>query len=42
VTGFATFGADSRTDWYAALRGPTSVLYGAGEPGAIVGAGYQF
>ncbi len=74
VPGFATFGADSRTDWYAALRGftptlyvdgvaapntavianwrvdpytidsiavlrgPTSVLYGAGEPGAIVDA----
>ncbi|WP_176115167.1 TonB-dependent siderophore receptor [Burkholderia cepacia] len=72
VPGFATFGADSRTDSYAALRGftptlyvdgvaaphtaviadwrvdpytidsiavlrgPTSVLYGAGEPGAIV------
>ncbi|WP_175749136.1 TonB-dependent siderophore receptor [Burkholderia pyrrocinia] len=74
VPGFATFGSDSRTDWYAALRGftptlyvdgmptpntavianwrvdpytidsiavlrgPTSVLYGAGEPGAIVDA----
>ncbi|KVH54953.1 TonB-dependent receptor [Burkholderia sp. MSMB1072] len=74
VPGFATCGADSRTDWYAALRGftptlyvdglpapntavianwrvdpyaidsiavlrgPTSVLYGAGEPGAIVDA----
>ncbi|WP_065504141.1 TonB-dependent siderophore receptor [Burkholderia stabilis] len=74
VPGFSTFGADSRTDWYAALRGftptlyvdgvpapntavianwrvdpytidsiavlrgPTSVLYGAGEPGAIVDA----
>ncbi|KVF12403.1 TonB-dependent siderophore receptor [Burkholderia cepacia] len=74
VPGFATFGADSRTDSYAALRGftptlyvdgvaaphtaviadwrvdpytidsiavlrgPTSVLYGAGEPGAIVDA----
>ncbi|KWF30686.1 TonB-dependent receptor [Burkholderia diffusa] len=74
VPGFATFGADTRTDWYAALRGftptlyvdgvpapntavianwrvdpytidsiavlrgPTSVLYGAGEPGAIVDA----
>jgi len=74
VPGFATFGADSRTDWYAALRGftptlyvdglpapntavianwrvdpyaidsiavlrgPTSVLYGAGEPGAIIDA----
>ncbi len=72
VPGFASFGADSRTDWYAALRGftptlfvdgvpapnaavianwrvdpytidtvavlrgPTSMLYGAGEPGAIV------
>ncbi|MBY4831128.1 TonB-dependent siderophore receptor [Burkholderia dolosa] len=72
VPGFATFGADSRTDWYAALRGftptlyvdgvpapntavianwrvdpymidgigvlrgPSSVLYGAGEPGATV------
>ncbi|MBN3789508.1 TonB-dependent siderophore receptor [Burkholderia sp. Ac-20353] len=72
VPGFASFGSDSRTDWYAALRGftptlfvdgmqapntatianwrvdpymsdsvtvlrgPTSVLYGAGEPGAIV------
>ncbi|MBY4771420.1 TonB-dependent siderophore receptor [Burkholderia ambifaria] len=74
VPGFATFGSDTRTDWYAALRGftptlyvdgvaapntavianwrvdpytidsiavlrgPTSVLYGAGEPGAIVDA----
>ncbi|RKU01966.1 TonB-dependent siderophore receptor [Burkholderia sp. Nafp2/4-1b] len=74
VPGFATFGADSRTDSYAALRGftptlyvdgmpapntavianwrvdpytidsiavlrgPTSVLYGAAEPGAIVDA----
>ncbi|NIF42618.1 TonB-dependent siderophore receptor [Burkholderia sp. Tr-862] len=74
VPGFATFGSDTRTDWYAALRGftptlyvdgvaapntavianwrvdpytidsiavlrgPTSVLYGAGEPGAIIDA----
>ncbi|MFM0025829.1 TonB-dependent siderophore receptor [Paraburkholderia madseniana] len=72
VPGFASFGSDSRTDLYAALRGftptlfvdglqapnttpianwrvdpymidsvtvlrgPTSVLYGAGDPGAIV------
>ncbi|AJY40313.1 TonB-dependent siderophore receptor [Burkholderia humptydooensis] len=72
VPGFASFGSDSRTDWYAALRGftptlfvdglqapntatianwrvdpfmidsvgvlrgPASVLYGAGDPGAIV------
>ncbi|MGU7776338.1 TonB-dependent siderophore receptor [Burkholderia sp. MR1-5-21] len=72
VPGFSTFGSDSRTDWYAALRGftptlfvdglqapntttlanwrvdpymidsvavlrgPASVLYGAGDPGAIV------
>jgi iron complex outermembrane receptor protein len=74
VPGFASFGSDSRTDLYAALRGftptlfidglqapnttpiaswrvdpylldsiivlrgPTSVLYGAGDPGAIVDA----
>ncbi|AXL53850.1 TonB-dependent receptor [Paraburkholderia caffeinilytica] len=72
IPGFSSFGSDSRTDWYAALRGftptlfvdglqapntttlanwrvdpymidsvtvlrgPTSVLYGAGDPGALV------
>lgn len=32
VPGFATFGADSRTDWYAALRGFTPTLYVDGVP----------
>ncbi|WP_239687676.1 TonB-dependent receptor plug domain-containing protein, partial [Burkholderia cenocepacia] len=32
VPGFATFGADSRTDWYAALRGFTPTLYVDGLP----------
>ena len=43
MPGFATFGADSRTDWYAALRGFTPTLYvdGVAAPNTAVIANWR-